>query len=90
MRMCLLGNRHDVIAFGLAGLDTVECRTRTELVDALGEAERATDLALLIVAPAVVALAPDLVARLRDSARPPIVVVLPAPGADTGARSHAA
>jgi vacuolar-type H+-ATPase subunit F/Vma7 len=79
MAIRLLGNRHDVIAFGLAGLETVECRTRAELREAIDVAASEAHLALLIVAPAVAALGPDLVAGLRDSNRPPIAVVLPAP-----------
>ena len=90
MAIRLLGNRHDVIAFGLAGLETVECRTRAELRDAIDLAAAETHVALLIVAPAVAALGPDLVAGLRDSSRPPIAVVLPAPSAAGASRAEPA
>ena len=90
MAMRLLGNRRDVIAFGLAGLDVVECRTRAELLEALTTAEAEPHVALLIVSPAVAALDPDLVNRVRESVRPPIAVVLPAPSIDTEGRSQPA
>lgn len=90
MAIRLLGNRHDVIAFGLAGLETVECRTRAELHDAIDLAASEPHVALLIVAPAVAALGPDLVAGLRDSNRPPIAVLLPPPSVAAEPRSEPA
>lgn len=91
MEIRLIGNRHDVIGFGLAGLDGVECRTRPELVAALDAAERDPSVALVIVSPRAAALGTDIIARLRESVRLPIVVVLPDPLADTRSeRPHAA
>ena len=90
MAIRLLGNRHDVIAFGLAGLETVECRTRAELQGAIDDAVSERHVALLIVAPAVAALGPDLVGALRESNHPPIAVVLPAPPVAMGQGSHPA
>jgi vacuolar-type H+-ATPase subunit F/Vma7 len=89
MGIRLIGNRQDAIAFGLAGLDTVECRTRAELALALESAQGDPLLALVIISPAVAALGPDLVARVRDSSHPPITVVLP-PYPDESPRAHAA
>ncbi len=75
MAIRLLGNHQDVLAFGLAGLDVVECRSRGDMMDALGAASSEPHVALLILAPSVAALAPDLVARLSESTTLPIVVM---------------
>ena len=77
MDIRMIGNRQDAIAFGLAGLDAVECRTRPQLIAALDHARDDPSVALVIVSPSVAALGADIIARLRESSRLPITVVLP-------------
>ena len=91
MDIRLIGDRHDVIGFGLAGINGVECRTRSELVAALEAAEHDPSVALVIVSPRVAALGSDVIARLRDAVRLPIMIVLPDNSGDGDAeRPHAA
>jgi vacuolar-type H+-ATPase subunit F/Vma7 len=75
--MKIIGDPLDVVGFGLAGVDAVACPTRADLEHAIEEAQGDASLALLIVSPGAAALAPDLIARLRESPRLPITVVLP-------------
>lgn len=90
MGIRLIGNRPDAIAFGLAGLDAVECRTRPELIAALAAAQDDPTVALVIVSPAVAAFGADIVARVGDSTRLPITLVLPGAGSESRAeRPHA-
>ena len=77
MEIRLLGDRHDVIGFGLAGVDGIDCRTRPELVAALDAAARDPNVALVIVSSRAAALGPDVIARQRESVQLPITVVLP-------------
>ena len=81
MGIRLIGTRTDAIAFGLAGFDAVECRTRADLAAALEDAQGDPLAALVIVAPAVAAFGRDIVDRVRDSTHLPIVVVMPPPAA---------
>ena len=90
MGIRLLGNRQDAIAFGLAGLDSVECLTRADLVAALDEARHDPDVALIVVAPAAAALGADVVEALRETTHLPIIVVLPRPEREAAGRPHAA
>jgi vacuolar-type H+-ATPase subunit F/Vma7 len=90
MGIRLFGNRQDVIAFGLAGLDAVECRTRPDLVAALDEVRDDPTVALVIVSPAVASLGSDIIAGLGESTRPPITVILPGALSDTADRSGGA
>lgn len=89
MSIRMLGNRYDAIAFGLAGLDAVECRTRAQLVTALDEVLDDPTIALVIISPAAAALGADVIERVRDSTHPPITVVPPGPAAPAD-RRHAA
>jgi vacuolar-type H+-ATPase subunit F/Vma7 len=77
MGIRLLGNRQDAIAFGLAGLDAVECRTRADLIAALDDVRGDPHVALVVVAPAAAALGADLVEEMREATHVPITVVLP-------------
>lgn len=88
MEIRLIGDSHDVIGFGLAGVDGVECRTRPELVAALDAAVRDPSVALIIVSPRAAALGADVIAQQRESVRLPITVVLPELPDEE--RSHAA
>jgi vacuolar-type H+-ATPase subunit F/Vma7 len=79
MEIRLIGDRHDIIGFGLAGVDGIECRTRPELVAALDAAAHNPAVALLIVSSRAAALGADVIARQRQSVHLPITVVLPDP-----------
>ena len=78
MEIRLIGDRHDVIGFGLAGVDGVECHSRPEIAAALDAAWHDPSVALVIVSPRAAALGADMIARQRESLRLPITVVLPA------------
>ena len=87
----MLGNRQDAIAFGLAGLDVVECRTRHEAVAAIDAAGRDPLVALVIVSSAVAALGGDAIVRRSESNGRPITVLLPDDaGDDVCGGAHAA
>ena len=91
MGIRMLGNRQDAIAFGLAGLDVVECRTGQEAVAAIDAAHDDPLVALVIVSPAVAALGGDAIVRRRESGGLPIMVLLPDDGGDdVRGRTHAA
>jgi vacuolar-type H+-ATPase subunit F/Vma7 len=87
MEIRLIGDSHDVIGFGLAGVDGVECLTRPELVAALDAAAHDPSVVLVIVSPRAAALGADVIAQQRESVRLPITVVLPE--LPEGERSHA-
>jgi vacuolar-type H+-ATPase subunit F/Vma7 len=77
MHVRLLGDARDVTGFALAGVDGEECRTRGELLRALEGARRDPNLGIIIVSADVAALAEEVIADMRESARFPIAVVLP-------------
>lgn len=85
----MLGNRQDAIAFGLAGLDVVECRTGREAVAAIDAARRDPRVALVIVSSAVAALGGDAIVRRCDSSGRPITVLLPDDAVEVRGGPHA-
>ena len=87
MEIRVIGDSHDVIGFGLAGVDGIECHTRPEIAAALDAAWHDPSVALVIVSPGAAALGADMIAEQRASVRLPITVVLPAvPDAPDGER----
>jgi vacuolar-type H+-ATPase subunit F/Vma7 len=90
MGIRIIGDRRDAIAFGLAGVDAVECRTRADLIAALDEAQRDPEVAVVVVSPVAAALGADVIARLRESSRLPITIVLPDHHGVEPERAHAA
>ena len=77
MHVRLLGDRHDVTGFALAGVDSEECRTRAQLLTALERARHDPGIAVVIVSPRVAALAGDVIQDMRDAPHLPITIVLP-------------
>lgn len=77
MHLRYIGGAHDGTGFALAGVDSVECRSRAELVDALDAARRDPLVAVIVVGAEAATLAEDVIAGMRDAARLPITVVLP-------------
>jgi vacuolar-type H+-ATPase subunit F/Vma7 len=77
MHVRLLSGAHDVTGFALAGVDSEECRTRAELLDALDRARRDPEIGIVVVSPELAALAGDAIEALRDSPHLPITIVLP-------------
>ncbi len=77
MHVRVIGDGHDVTGFGLAGVESEECHTRGELVDALDAARHDPQVAIIVVSPAAAALADDVIGRMRESAHLPITIVLP-------------
>jgi vacuolar-type H+-ATPase subunit F/Vma7 len=77
MHARFIGDARDGTGFSLAGVPAAECQSRAELVDALESARLDPDVAIIVVAPATAALAPDVIERMRDATRLPITIVLP-------------
>lgn len=78
MHLRFIGGAHDGTGFSLAGVDSIECRSRAELVDALDAARHDPHVAVVVVGSEVAGLAGDLIAVMRDATRLPITIVLPA------------
>lgn len=77
MQVRFIGDARDAIGFSLAGVDSVDCHSRGELVDALEAARLDRDVAIVVVSPAAAALAEDLIERMRNATDLPIALVLP-------------
>jgi vacuolar-type H+-ATPase subunit F/Vma7 len=77
MQIRLIGDSHDAIGFGLAGVVGTACHTRPELLQALDDVEHDADVALLVLSSEAAALGPDVIERLRGSVHLPITIVLP-------------
>jgi vacuolar-type H+-ATPase subunit F/Vma7 len=90
MQIRVIGDARDVTGFGLAGVAGTECRTREEIVAALDDIGHDPSVAIVLISPQAAALGLDVIARLRDSVRLPIAVVLPSDQEDTMHGKHAA
>jgi len=77
MHIRMIGDGHDGIGFGLAGVESIACRTGPELAAAVDEAEHDPDVGIIMLSPSAAALDPDLVGRLRAACHMPITIVLP-------------
>jgi len=73
----LLGDREDARGFALAGWGALPCRDARELESALERLGAGGELALVLVSPAVAALAPRALEAFRARAGAPVVLVLP-------------
>lgn len=80
MHVRLIGDAHDVTGFALAGVESEECHTRAEVVDALDAACHDPDVAIVVVSPDMAALADDVISEMRESTHLPITIVLPPTG----------
>jgi vacuolar-type H+-ATPase subunit F/Vma7 len=80
MYVRVIGEARDVTGFALAGLDAAECHTRGEVIAALDSARRDPEVAIVVLSPAVAALAEDVVEEMRDIPGLPITIVLPPGG----------
>jgi vacuolar-type H+-ATPase subunit F/Vma7 len=79
MHVRLIGDAHHATGFALAGVESDECHTRAEVVGALEAARQDPDVAIVMVAPELAALADDVVGEMRESSHLPITIVLPPP-----------
>ena len=77
MSAVLLGDREDARGFALAGVAAVPCGDARALESELGRLATAHDLALVLLSPAVAALAPRALEAFRRRTPAPVVLVLP-------------
>ena len=77
MHVRFIGDTRDAIGFSLAGVDSVDCHSRGELVDALEAARHDRDVAIVVLSPAAAALAEDVIEPMRNATDLPIALVLP-------------
>lgn len=77
MHVRFIGDARDAIGFSLAGVDSVDCQSRGELVDALEAARLDRDVAIVVLSPAAAALVEDVIERMRNATDLPIPLVLP-------------
>jgi vacuolar-type H+-ATPase subunit F/Vma7 len=78
MRLVVLGDRATATGFALAGVESVACRTRDEVIGAITDViGRDARVGIVLVSSSAYRLAPDVVEPLRERVGGPIVSVLP-------------
>ena len=84
MKLVLLADVDDDRGFRLAGVDSTRCRTRLDIERAVADLVRhgEGELGVVLVSESVYQLAPRVIDALRETARWPLVVVLPEQAAE--------